>query len=62
MLFLWVCNLASHPEVRTQNVRWLENGFFRRVFGYDREEKAENWRKLHNELLYFSPNIVRIMK
>ena len=37
----------------------------RRIFGPRRDEVTEEWRKLHNvELndLYFSPNIVRVIK
>jgi len=37
----------------------------RRIFGPKRDEVAGEWRKLHNEEfndLYFSPNIVRVIK
>jgi hypothetical protein len=36
----------------------------RRIFGSRRDEVTGEWRKLHNELndLYFSPNIVRVIK
>jgi hypothetical protein len=41
-----------------------ENRVLRRIFGPKREE-GESWRKLHNDelhSLYFSPNIVRVIK
>ena len=40
-------------------------GFLRRILGHKREEVREEWIKLHNEKLndlYFSPNIVRVIK
>jgi hypothetical protein len=43
----------------------LENRVLRRVFGPKRDEVTGEWRKLHNEELndlYFSPNIVRVIK
>ena len=40
----------------------FENRILRRIFGPKRDENGE-WRRLHNEeLLYFSPNIVRVIK
>jgi len=43
----------------------LENRVLRRIFGSKRDEATGEWRKLHNEELndlYFSPNIVRVIK
>jgi hypothetical protein len=43
----------------------FENRALRRIFGPKRDEVTGEWRKLHNEELnglYFSPNIVRIIK
>jgi hypothetical protein len=37
----------------------------RRIFGAKRDEVTGEWRKLHNEELhdlYFSPNLVRVVK
>jgi hypothetical protein len=37
----------------------------RRIYGPERDEVTEEWRKLHNEELndlYSSPNIVRVIK
>jgi hypothetical protein len=43
----------------------FENKMLRRIFGPQRDEVTEEWRKLRNEdlhYLYFSPTIVRVMK
>jgi len=42
----------------------FENRVLRRIFGPERVEVTEQFRKLHNELndLYFSPSIVRAIK
>jgi hypothetical protein len=45
-------------------LRVFENRVLKRIFGPNREED-ESWRKLHNDelhSLYFSPNIVRVIK
>jgi hypothetical protein len=45
-------------------LRVSENRVLRRIFGPKREEDG-SWRKLHNDELhdlYFSPNIVRVIK
>jgi hypothetical protein len=44
--------------------RNIENRVLMRIFGPKREEDG-SWRKLHNDelfSLYFSPNIVRVIK
>ena len=43
----------------------FENRVLRRIFGPMRDGVTGEWRKLHNEKLndlYFSPNIVRVIK
>jgi hypothetical protein len=43
----------------------FENTVLRRIFGFNREEVAEGWRRLRNEELhnsYTSPNIVKVVK
>jgi len=43
----------------------FENRVLRRIFGPKRDEVIREWRKLHNEDLndlYFSPNIVQVIK
>ena len=48
-----------------RRLRVLENRVLRRIFGPKRDEVTGEWRKLHNEGLndlYFSPNIVRLIK
>jgi hypothetical protein len=42
-----------------------ENRVLRKIFGQERDEVTEGWKKLHNEELhnlYSSPNIIRMMK
>jgi hypothetical protein len=46
-------------------LRVFENRVLRRIFGPGRDENMGGWRKLHDvELhsLYFSPNIIRVIK
>jgi hypothetical protein len=43
----------------------FENRVLRRISGPKRDELSGGWRKLHNEVLrdlYYSPNIIRIIK
>jgi hypothetical protein len=54
--------LALREEHR---LRVFVNRVLRRIFGTERDEVTESWRKLHNEEhdnLYFSPSIIRIME
>jgi len=48
-----------------RRLRVFENRVLKRIFGPKRGEVTVEWRKLHNEELndlYFSPNIVRVIK
>jgi hypothetical protein len=43
----------------------FENRVLRRIFGPTRDEVAEEWRRLRNKelyALYYSPNIIRVIK
>jgi hypothetical protein len=54
------------PILREERrLRVFENMVLRRIFGPNRDEVPEEWRKLHYEELndlYPSPNIVRVIK
>jgi len=48
-----------------RRMRVFENRVLRRILGPKRDEVTGEWRKLHNEelnVLYCSPNIVRVIK
>jgi len=48
-----------------RKLRVFENMVLRRICGPRRDEVTGEWRRLHNEELndlYFSPNIVRVIK
>jgi hypothetical protein len=48
-----------------RRLRGFEKREFRGAFGTKRDEVTGEWRKLHNEELhnlYYSPNIVRVIK
>jgi hypothetical protein len=48
-----------------QRLRVFENRVLRRIFVSKRDEVKREWRKLRNEELndlYFSPNVVRVIK
>jgi hypothetical protein len=56
-------NIEGLREER--RLRVFENRVLRRIFGPKRNEVTGEWKKLHNEELnnlYFSPNIVRVIK
>ena len=52
-------SLTLREECR---LRVFENSVLRRTFGPGRDEVTGEWRKLHNEELFCSPNIVRVIK
>jgi hypothetical protein len=61
---LYGCETWSLTSGEEHRLRVFENRVLRRIFGPKREEDG-SWRKLHiDELhcLYFSPNIVRVIK
>jgi hypothetical protein len=52
-------------DTRECELRVFENRVLRRIFGPKRDEVTGEWRRLHNEqlyALYFSPNIIRMIK
>jgi hypothetical protein len=57
---IWLITLREEHRHRV-----FKNWVLRRIFRPKREEVTGEWRKLHNEEingLYFSPNIVRVIK
>jgi len=51
--------------VRERRLSVFEHRVVRRIFGPKTDEVTGEWRNLHNEALndlYFSPNIVRVIK
>jgi hypothetical protein len=62
---LYGCETWSLTVREEHELRVLENGVLRRIFGPKRDGVTGGWRKLHNEELhnlYSSPNIIRIIK
>jgi hypothetical protein len=62
---LFWCEIWSLALREEQRLRVSENRVLRGVFGPKREEVKREWRKLRNEELndlYFSPNVVRVIK
>jgi hypothetical protein len=48
-----------------RRLRVFENRVLRRIFGRNRDEVTDDWRKLHKEELndlYCSPNIFEVIK
>jgi hypothetical protein len=61
---LYGCETWSLTLGEEHRLRVLENRVLKKIFGPKREEDG-SWRKLHNDELhglYFSPNIVRVIK
>jgi len=62
---LYGCETWSLTMREERKLRVFENMVLRRIFGPRRDEVTGEWRRLHNEEindLYFSPNIVRVIK
>jgi hypothetical protein len=58
-----VCETWSLILREEHRLRVFENRVLRRIFGPNRDEVTEDWRKLHNEELhnlYSSPNVIRM--
>jgi len=59
---LYGCETWSLTLREERRLRVTENRVLRRIFVPKRDEVTGEWRKLHNEELYFSPNIVQVIK
>ena len=65
LVVLHGCEAWSVILREERKLRLFENMVLRRIFGPRRNEVTGEWRRLHNEELndlYFSPNIVRVIK
>jgi hypothetical protein len=64
-LLLYGCETWSVTLRERRRLRVFENTVLRIIFWPQRDEVTREWRKLHNEEhngLYFSPNIIRVIK
>jgi hypothetical protein len=62
---VWECNLFCHTEREGHRPRVFENRVLWQIFGSERDEMTEEWRRLHKEEfhgMYCSPNIIRVIK
>ena len=62
---LYGCETWSLTLREERRMRVFENKLFRRIFRPKRDEVTREWSNLHNEDLndlYWSPNIVRVVK
>ena len=62
---LYGCDTWSLTSREEHRLRAFVNMVLRRIFGPKRDQVTGELRKLHNEelnVLYFSPNIVRVIK
>ena len=51
------CTLREEHSLRV-----FGNRVLRRIFGPKRDEVTGEWRRLHKEELYSSPNFIRVIK
>jgi len=64
-IVLYGCETWSLTLRGERRLRVFENRVLRRIFDPKMDEVTGEWRKLHNEELnelFFSPNIVRVIK
>ena len=62
---LYGCETWSLTLREKFRLRFFEDKVLRKIFGPRRNEVTGEWRRLHNEellALYFSTNIIRVMK
>jgi hypothetical protein len=62
---LYGCETWSLTLREKFRLRFFEDKMLRKIFGPRRNEVTGEWRRLHNEellALYFSTNIIRVMK
>ena len=65
LLVLYGCETWSLTMREERKLRVFDKMVLRRIFGPRRDEVTGDWRRLHNKQLndlYFSPNIVRVIK
>jgi len=58
-------SVCSYTSVEITCIGKALNNMLRRIFGTEREEVAEGWRRKHNEELhnlFTSLNIIRVIK
>jgi hypothetical protein len=59
---LYGCETLSCTLREKHRPRVFGKSVLKRVFGPKKDEVTGEWKRLHNEELYSSPNIVRVMK
>ena len=65
MPVLYRCESWSLTLRKERRLRVFENGVLRGIFGPKRDEVTKEWRKIHNEELYYlysAPNMVWVIK
>jgi len=62
---LYGCKTRSLILRGGRRLKVFENGVLRKIFGPKRDEVTGDWKRLRDEelhVLYFSPNIIRVIK